>query len=390
MQQRKRGFLQLGKPGGFGCHANESMRQIQKCNTQNCNQGNCQDAQWGQWSQWEACPVSCGGAMTKRTRQVGVPADGCGKDLSGPNMETKICSKVVCEGDVDCKFGEWGGWGACSASCDGVMSNSRIILQSASGKGKPCAGPLKVYAPCNPMSNEAPPQACGGGLRQDCVFGEWTSSTCSRPCGGGVMHKTRHIVTPAKHLGRPCNGPVVEVHSCQRQACPGGLDCAYGAWNDWGACTRCGGRRTRFRHILHEALPGGKNCRMDAVEEVQSCSRRCHGPNGKMFCVWGEWASWGDCSVKCGNGRTYRRRKLVLSAHQQPPLQNTSYLEAFEALSIEIHSRKKNRMKDVTFAFLGGCLSFLTLGAAIRMCSRRRSTSTGPSYMQVDRQPELQ
>lgn len=194
------------------------------------------------------------------------------------------------------------------------------------------------------------------------------------------MHKSRHIQVPAKEGGTACEGAMKTIASCNMQACAAGNNnCEYLPWTEWSACDKCGGQRKRRRH-LQPPVNGGTPCTQDSLEEVQGCSRNCH--NGK-FCAWAEWAPWSTCSVTCGNGKVSRTRSLAISDFQpSPPIPTQAvWNQKYEALNLEMMARQDTNKQDMFFAFTGGCLSFLTLASAIRICTRSRRPSE--SYAQV-------
>jgi len=382
-QTRQRTFLTTGSTigaGGSPCHADETLRSVQQCNVDSCQ--SCTKAQWGAWSAWTICPVQCGGAMVNRSRTALTRNNHCTMDLTGPDQEYKECADTPCHGDQSCLLSDWSRWTPCSQPCDGVMRTRRHVLQHAAGRGKPCHGPIEVYAPCNPMPHEAPPAICGRGSPRDCVWSPWTvwePTGCTKPCGGGLSHRQRHISVPPKDLGRACNGSTLVVNSCNMQVCPGGNDCKYHPWHDWGACDRCGGQRKRSRELNH-AGNGGQNCLQDSTEEVQGCSRHCHGAK---FCAWADWAPWGTCSATCGNGRMSRTRQLALSDFQPRPgiPPTSSFQQKFTALEHEIGARRDTHKQEIAVAFIGGCMSFLVLASAIRVCTRSRAPSESYAHI---------
>jgi len=321
--------------------------------------------------------------MVNRSRTALQRNRHCDQDLAGPDQQYKLCADTPCQGSQDCVLGDWGGWTPCSQPCDGVMRTRRHVITHASGRGKTCSGPLEVYAPCNPMPHETPPAICGRGNPRDCVWSPWRTwepSGCTKPCGGGLTHKQRHIAVPPKDLGRACNGSTILVNSCNMQDCPGGSGCKYADWHDWGACDRCGGKRIRTRDLARGN--GGTNCVQGMTKEVHGCSRdHCSGPAGSyssQFCSWADWAPWSTCSATCGNGRTSRTRSLALSDVQaKPPIPPTnSFQQRFEALENEIGARRDTHKQDIAVAFVGGCISFLVLASAMRVCTRSRRPSS--------------
>ena len=112
--------------------------------------------------------------------------------------------------EVDCEWGSWGEWTACSADCGGGRkSRSRPVATPASDGGKPCEGNSTQWENCNM-------QTCGF----DCVWGLWGEwSTCSKTCGGGRKSRSRKVAMPATRGGETCKGPGVIWESCNTQTC---------------------------------------------------------------------------------------------------------------------------------------------------------------------------
>merc|ERR1712048_1207659 len=108
------------------------------------------------------------------------------------------------------------------------------------------------------------------------------------------------------------------TRACNTKACPievRKVDCSWGAWSTWGACSKCGGERTRFRHVVREPSNGGKSCDAGSSEEMDKCPRRCHE---KSYCVWGEWGPFSECTETCGTGgKRSRQRSLVLKRESE-------------------------------------------------------------------------
>merc|ERR1719223_2060751 len=71
-------------------------------------------------------------------------------------------------------------------------------------------------------------------------------------CGGGQKYRVRSIAVPAINGGSPCSGMMSMMDSCNMQTCENNdcVDCLWGEWTDWGACSHCGGQRYRVRSIL--------------------------------------------------------------------------------------------------------------------------------------------
>jgi hypothetical protein len=276
------------------------------------------------------------------------------------------------------------------------MRISRVIVQQAQGSGSACLGPLSVVAPCNPEKGEEPPAACTNGPSKDCKYSEWEEELCSKPCGGGVRHVKRHIETPAANGGKVCDGALERLESCNLQACTNNTgmgpnnDCVWDDWLAWGACDGHTGQQNRIRHIKYFPGPGGKLCEPKDVKQTQSCPRDTR----HSFCSWTTWTPWSECDGTCGTGsRRQRKRSLQLTTEApMPPIPATSELEAkFEALRLNIATRKQNSKQDVVLAFAGGSVSFLLVASVIRVVTRRRNSGdSGPRYSQLESQAPLE
>merc|ERR1712187_114579 len=108
-------------------------------------------------------------------------------------------------------------------------------------------------------------------------------------------------------------GALKEVSDCGLTACARGscapVDCLWGKWAQWMSCTKCGGERKRYRHILRYPKCGGSPCHPSLAEEASGCPRLYQDVS---YCEWGNWEAWSACSAKCGAGRRNRIRRLHL------------------------------------------------------------------------------
>jgi len=353
--------------------------EVQPCNSQACLAPPCQDGLWSDWAEWSACSASCDGGTTFRTRRVAQMANHCGTPATGNSHETMVCNaEIECEPTVDCTFGDWGVWSACSQTCGGVMKRSRRIERYGSGKGAYCNGHLKETSPCNPSPLQATPAACTDEPPVDCELGEWSAwETCSATCGGGQHSRKREVLRAPASGGKACEGPLTLVSQCGSDKCPGPppVDCVYGEWQDWGACAKCDGERTRFRHVTQYPQHGGKACEPFEAEEASACPRQCHE---KQYCAWGDWAAWGDCTAKCGEGKRVRRRYLGLTAEPaSPPAPVKDMLDLYSQLKRQTLSMQASQRQDLLLAFLTGFLSFVVALVGVRAFFTFRSGRGG-------------
>lgn len=110
--------------------------------------------------------------------------------------------------------------------------------------------------------------------------------------------------------GESCDGAMKEVRACneakyQKEECgleaavEDPVDCVYGEWSAWGACSAsCGGGQTqRSRQINSRPENGGRTCD-GLLEEIKGCnSHLCSEDQAPeeiaQNCVWEEWEEWG-------------------------------------------------------------------------------------------------
>ena len=58
---------------------------------------------WGPWSNWEACSITCGGGTEERYRNTSQPAVNDGTNCAGNYSETQHCNSNGCPGNVHCQ-----------------------------------------------------------------------------------------------------------------------------------------------------------------------------------------------------------------------------------------------------------------------------------------------
>ncbi|CAD7936459.1 unnamed protein product [Amoebophrya sp. A120] len=352
--------------GGKPCDGD--LIEVTGCNTDSCDKG--VDCVWDEWEKWSSCSATCGGGEHMRERLIKV-APRYGGKLCSPHDMTQIeaCNQQPCHKPVDCIMGEWGKWASCSATCNGVRERDRVVKQYPDHNGKPCAGELREVKPCNledcHKDDFVPKEpieckigawgnwtecsvTCGGGYKEkhrqvvqlplhggegcegalkliepcaqeeckpehvlhpvDCKWSDWEAwSGCSRSCGGGEKTRQRQVLTMPNRIGTPCAAKDnMEVASCNEDPCDA-VDCVWGQWSGWGACT-CTGLEERHRVIQKHATQGGHPCD-GAKIETRACHPDCEHP--PQDCLLGDWESWGQCSASCGGGQTIRQRHIL-------------------------------------------------------------------------------
>lgn len=140
-----------------------------------------QDCEVSEWTEGE-CSVTCGGGFQVLTRAVTVQPF---KGVECPPLSgNQTCGMDPCP--VDCVVGDWSGWSACSADCDGgVQQRTRPILTQPMNGGEAC-GETSQSQSCNT-------EACD----QDCLLADWTAwSDCSKACGVGTTFRDKAVAKP--------------------------------------------------------------------------------------------------------------------------------------------------------------------------------------------------
>uniref|UniRef100_A0A7S2AEL5 Spondin-like TSP1 domain-containing protein n=1 Tax=Alexandrium andersonii TaxID=327968 RepID=A0A7S2AEL5_9DINO len=367
-RSRSHEITRMPSDNGRVCEAVDK-EETWPCNVQACVPPPCQDGAWAEWGGWSSCSTSCGGGFRHRMREVARTANECGSPPFGDARQEEFCKVASCEPTYDCTFSDWEGWSDCSAACSGTMTRKRHISQYGSGKGSFCSGSLQEMWPCNPRVDEPTPDECSTKPPVDCLLSHWTEwSSCTASCGGGEQSRSREVSTHPAHGGRPCDRHLRLARQCSSAPCPHldsePVDCEYGPWEDWGACSKCGGERTRFRHIVQHARNGGQACESFAAEHVGACPRQCDEPR---FCNWGEWSEWGDCSARCGRGRRARKRHLGLSEAQAAlPEPVGDLARRYATLRHAARELESRSGQELILAFGAGLLSFLLGLAAFR------------------------
>lgn len=257
--------------GGANCTGPSSNTTT--CNTQNCPI----DCIWGNWSAFGPCTTTCGGGNMTQTRTNSGAQFG-GQPCTGPDTNTTNCSTNPCP--IDCVWGNWSAFGACSVLCGGGnMTQTRNQTPPAQYGGVDCNGSDTNSTICN--TQDCP---------VDCIWGNWSAfGPCSVSCGGGNMTQTRINSGPPQFGGIDCTGPFDNTTECNIQSCP--IDCV-GNWSSWAACDCATKTQTRTFGITTPAQFGGIDCNWTSSDtETQDCIPVSCGPED---CVGG-WSNWSAC-----------------------------------------------------------------------------------------------
>lgn len=126
-QSQRNRYLKTKMSQNVSC-VNGPMRETRPCGTGDCTPpgpGDCVTTTWGDWT---VCSNRCGAGIKTRERTI-TPAttgQGCEAHLE----EVGNCTRNECD-QTDCKWADWGQWGACSATCDGgIKRRNRHIAVS--------------------------------------------------------------------------------------------------------------------------------------------------------------------------------------------------------------------------------------------------------------------
>lgn len=340
-RERARAIQQFAENGGTACEGSE--RDIGGCNLGSpvCKATNPRDCVLADWQKWTSCSKHCEGGQHYRSREVALPAKNYGKPCTDVVAQVQSCNIGPCPDNdrVDCLWGMWHQWSACTTSCNGGQKmRQRGIKTEAKMGGRACSAQAStMLSSCNVQSCMDAMNVCG--------WAQWNGwEDCTKTCGGGQQQRIRlrawllsgiigagsdnsasfgprGIATPQRRLvmnpllGGPddCTGSQKEIRPCGIGPCsltgPVPVPCSWDAWAEWGACT-CEGFQARARHVAIRASNGGLVCTGPLVV-TKVCVPHCGGHSAD--CDFGTWTEWGECSASCDGGQKYHSR--VVKTH---------------------------------------------------------------------------
>eukprot|EP00434_Breviolum_minutum_P002626 symbB.v1.2.002319.t1/scaffold123.1/size315817/4 len=313
LQQRHRGIRVEAFLGGIPCvgvsQDSKSCQPSTSCTSVDI------DCSFGSWTQWSDCSVTCGNGQRYHTRAVITHAQASGRECHGGLEEVETCQEDPCADSQDCTYTEWSSWAPCSRECGGgEHMRSRVVARIARSGGAACPeADLEETGLCN--TQDCVEDAWG---KIDCTWSEWSSwGRCSASCGLGQARRSRIIVQEAAHGGEFCAGLFQDFQNCSIQPCRA-RDCAFSAWTSWSDCSdRCTGHRQRVRNVGYPAFGGGEACRGSTME-LQPCgegqNQFCLSHADAVDCIFGPWTSWSACSRECGGGQHISSRQVVRNA----------------------------------------------------------------------------
>ncbi|XP_078697589.1 adhesion G protein-coupled receptor B1-like [Branchiostoma floridae x Branchiostoma belcheri] len=260
-----------------------------------CHQDPCAaDGEWSDWGEYSECTLTCGRGTQQRTRTC-LGQAGTGAACEGPATETRRCNEMPCPADG--WWSEWGGWGQCSVSCGGGITN----------RTRACDNPVPSWGGRDCEGNDTEIQSCGlDPCPGEVYWSTWSDfSTCAATCGNTTHSRTRACMNGTTVVAESvCNGTAadtVDWERCTNNPCP--VAGNWGAWMEWSRCTqRCGGGTRQRTRVCNNPAPeyAGQRCEGDSDGRgiqtmTEPCNERlCYGmpkcgtTRGRCGVVWKE------------------------------------------------------------------------------------------------------
>lgn len=170
-----------------------SSVQTRTCHLQECDKRFKQDGGWSHWSPWSSCSVTCGTGMITRIRLCNSPVPQLnGKPCEGEARETKSCQKDPCP--INGNWGPWSPWDACTVTCGGGLQKRSRLCNNPEPQygGKTCVGEAKGTQVCN--KQDCPVDGClsnpcfAGTTCTSSPDGSWKCGACPAGYHGNGIH----------------------------------------------------------------------------------------------------------------------------------------------------------------------------------------------------------
>lgn len=107
---------------------------------------------WTAWDEWSSCTCHIPNVhrqYRQRRVQEQIPS-ALAQACRVLTLESRPCNSTCPAPPVDCTWGPWDSWSACSSSCgDGGKTRSRHVYRRATSTGNPCVGPGQQSLQCS-------------------------------------------------------------------------------------------------------------------------------------------------------------------------------------------------------------------------------------------------
>jgi len=281
-QHRERVVTQSHNDNGNEC---PPLTQSQSCNEVPCPV----DCELFEWSDWDDCDATCDGGHSRRFRTIMTNTAHGGLACNSTLLEEKECNPQECPIErVDCVLSGWGPWTGCTCSAVelGTKTHERAIVVHPSKTGVKCETAYENHVNALPgFSSTVETIPC---TAQDCTLAPTPSPTApptrfpthSPSKSPTTTHPTLAptlLPTPAPTTVAPTSTPTLSpTHRPTRNL---EHDCLLSRWSEYSACTKscAGGKRTRTRDVLREAVSDGAPC-----SPVRSETKPCN----THVCPW--------------------------------------------------------------------------------------------------------
>ncbi|XP_010010123.1 PREDICTED: thrombospondin-1 [Nestor notabilis] len=170
-----------------------SSVQTRTCHLQECDKRFKQDGGWSHWSPWSSCSVTCGTGIITRIRLCNSPVPQLnGKPCEGEARENKPCQKDPCP--INGNWGPWSPWDACTVTCGGGLQKRSRLCNNPEPQygGKTCVGEARGTQVCN--KQDCPIDGClsnpcfAGTTCTSSPDGSWKCGACPPGYHGDGIH----------------------------------------------------------------------------------------------------------------------------------------------------------------------------------------------------------